>query len=75
MAIVHAKAKRFNGKAADYVLIFEWQSGKFLAKKVPDAAGNWSFEFDKNMRVGVVYVADGCQPISHGAYDLVLSKL
>ena len=33
-----------------------------------------AYESDYNMIVGVTYVADGCEPISHGPYEFVLSK-
>ena len=45
-----------------------------LAQIVPDSAGNWSFEYDTNLIVGITLIADGCEPITHGAYELVLNK-
>lgn len=75
MPTIHSRAKRFDGSAIDYVLIFDWQSGKQLAKIVPDVNGNWSFSFDQNLRVGITYIADGCEPITRGAYDFVISPI
>lgn len=74
MANITGRAKRFDGSAIDYVLIFRWKDGKCLGKSIPDSAGNWSFEYDINMIVGITYIADGCEPITHGAYELVLNK-
>ena len=74
MATITGRAKRFDGTAIDYVLIFQWKTGKCLGKSTPDAAGNWSFDYDTNLIVGITYISDGCEPITHGAYELVLNK-
>lgn len=70
MSVVKGKAKRFNGTPIDYVLLFDWVTGARLGKSVPDSLGNWRFYFQSNLKCGITYVADGCEPISHGAYDL-----
>ncbi len=74
MATINGRAKRFNGTSIDYVLLFVWKTGKCLGKVVPDAAGNWSFDYDTNIIVGITYVASSCEPITHGPYELVLNK-
>lgn len=74
MAVIHGRAKRYDGTPVDYVLIFGWKNGNCIAKRVPNHAGNWSFEYDTNMMVGITYVAEGCEPITHGAYEFVVSK-
>lgn len=74
MATINGRAKRFNGAAIDYVLLFVWKTGKCLGKAIPDTAGNWSFNYTENMIVGITYVADGCEPITHGPYEFVLNK-
>ena len=74
MATITGRAKRYDGTAIDYVLIFRWKDGKRLGKSIPNNAGNWSFDYDTNMIVGVTYVADGCEPISHGPYEFVLNR-
>lgn len=74
MAIFTGRAKRYDGTAIDYVLIFRWKDGKCLGKSIPDSAGNWSFEYAANTIAGVTYVADGCEPITHGPYEFVLNK-
>lgn len=50
------------------------ENGKCLGKAIPNAAGNWSFDYTANMIVGITYVADGCEPITHGPYEFVLNK-
>lgn len=75
MSVVKGKAKRFNGTPIDYVLLFDWVTGARLGKSVPDNLGNWRFYFQSNLKCGITYVADGCEPISHGAYDLAHTVL
>ena len=74
MATITGRAKRYDGTAIDYVLIFRWKDGKCLAKRIPNSVGNWSFEYDTNLIVGITYVADGCEPMTHGPYEVVLNK-
>lgn len=72
MAIINGRAKRYDGNPIDYVLIFRWKDGKCLGVSTPNKAGNWSFEYHNNTIAGITYVADGCEPISHGPYELVV---
>ena len=74
MATINGRAKRFNGAAIDDVLLFAWKTGKCLGKAIPNTAGNWSFNYTESMIVGITYVADGCEPITHGPYEFVLNK-
>lgn len=74
MATINGRAKRYNGKSIDYVLIFRWQDGKCLGKAIPDSAGNWLFDYSENMIIGISYVADRCEPIAHGPYEFVINK-
>lgn len=74
MATITGRAKRYDGTAIDYVLIFQWKTGKCLGKEIPSAAGIWSFDYDTNLIVGITYVADRCEPITHGPYEFVLNK-
>ena len=69
MAVIEGVAKRYNGTAIDYVQIFNWTDGKCIAQVTPDLSGAWSYEYNKTLKVGVTYVANGCEPITHGAYD------
>ncbi|WBF05299.1 concanavalin A-like lectin [Psychrobacter phage vB_PmaS_Y8A] len=69
MAKIKGVAKRFSGDPVDYVLLFDWLSGKCLGKSVPDTLGNWSFSYYSYVNCGITYVADGCEPITHGAYE------
>lgn len=71
MAVISGNAKKNDGTAIDYVSIFNWADGKCIAQVVPDAAGNWSHEYAKTIKVGITYVADACKPITHGAYEFI----
>lgn len=68
MSVIEGKAKKYDGTAIDYVSIFNWADGKCIAQVVPGAAGNWEFIYSTDMVVGLTYVADGCEPITHGPY-------
>ena len=72
MSRITGKAKRFDGTAIDYVSIFRWDNGRCIAQVKPDTLGNWSFKYADNMEVGITYVANGCEPITHGKYPLTL---
>ena len=63
------RAKKFDGTAIDYVSIFNWDDGKCIAQVEPDLSGMWEYQYSKDLRVGVTYVANGCQPVTHGAYQ------
>ena len=71
MSVIEGKAKKYDGTAIDYVLLFDWASGGYVGKSVPDASGNWQYEYVKDLNVGITYVADGCEPITHGAYQFI----
>ena len=64
-------AKRYDGAPVDYVSIFNWVDGQCIAQVIPDALGSWSYKYNQNLRIGITYVADGCEPIAHGAYDFL----
>lgn len=66
---IQGTAKKFDGTAIDYVSIFNWSDGKCIAQVVPDALGAWRYTYSKALEVGLTYVADGCEPITHGAYS------
>lgn len=65
---VEGRAKKFNGAAIDYVSIFDWGDGKCIDQITPDASGIWQYNYAKNLVVGITYVANGCEPITHGPY-------
>ena len=73
MSAISGVAKKYDGTAIDYVSIFNWDDGKCIAQVIPNASGAWSYSYTKKMKVGIAYIADGCEPITHGAYDLVVS--
>lgn len=65
---ITGRAKKYDGTAIDYVSIFDWDDGKCVAQVVPDISGNWQYKYARNLQVGLTYVADGCEPITHGSY-------
>lgn len=69
MSVIQGKAKKYSDEAIDYVLIFDWATGNCLGKAIPDAAGVWTYEYFEDLLCGITYVADGCEPITHGAYS------
>lgn len=71
MSKIKGKAKKFDGTAVDYVLLFDWVTGNCIGKSVPDVAGNWVYNHTSDLNVGITYVADGCEPITHGAYNFI----
>lgn len=71
MSKIQGRAKKFDGTAIDYVSIFNWVDGKCITQIKPDAGGNWSYPYYKDINVGITYIADGCEPITHGVYEFV----
>jgi len=68
MTWLRGKAKKYDGSPIDYVSIFNWPTGQCIAQVKPDSAGNWKYSYRENLNCGITYVADGCEPITHGAY-------
>lgn len=66
---IMGRAKKYNGTAIDYVSIFNWIDGKCIAQVVPNESGEWVYSYSHDLKVGLTYVANGCEPITHGAYD------
>lgn len=75
MSRITGKAKKFDGAPVDYVLLFDWLTGDCIGKSIPDSAGNWRYLYNKDLNVGITYVANGCEPITHGAYSFVSEPL
>lgn len=72
MSMINGVAKKYDGTAIDYVSIFNWIDGTCVAQIKPDALGQWEYVYTGNLYpVGITYVADGCKPITHGAYELL----
>lgn len=69
MTWLRGKAKKYSGKPIDYVSLFNWPDGKCIAQVKPDSAGNWKYSYRENLNCGITYVADGCEPITHGPYE------
>lgn len=68
---IEGRAKKHDGTAIDYVSIFNWSDGKCIAQVTPNASGSWSYKYFNNLKIGITYIADGCEPITHGAYDFI----
>lgn len=75
MARIDGRAKKFDGTPVDYVSIFNWVDGKCIAQLTPNSTGNWVYPYNTNSTIGVTYVADGCEPLTHGPYILTASPL
>ncbi len=71
MSKIEGRAKKYDGTAIDYVSLFRWADGKCIAQVTPDATGAWEYEYFTDLNVGITYVADGCEPITHGPYDFI----
>lgn len=71
MSKLQGRAKRYDGTAIDYVLLFDWVTGNCLGKAVPNSSGVWTYNHYTDINIGITYVANGCEPITHGAYSLV----
>lgn len=69
MSTLQGNAKKYSGAAIDYVLIFDWITGEHIGKAVPNSSGVWTFDYFSNLLCGITYVADGCEPITHGSYS------
>lgn len=70
---ITGRAKKYDGTAIDYVSIFNWTDGTCIAQVVPDASGAWSYDYFTDLNVGITYVADGCEPITHGMYPFIFT--
>lgn len=74
MLKITGRAKRFDGTAIDYVSLFNWSDGKCIAQVKPDAAGVWNYYPFRNVTAGITYIADGCEPITHGSYSFEIDN-
>lgn len=71
MSNITGRAKRYDGSAIDYAMLYDWDKGYSIAKITPNASGVWSYGYYRDMKIGIAYVADGCEPITHGPYIFV----
>lgn len=69
MTQITGKAKKYNGTAIDYVQAFDWSDGYCIDVVTTDELGNWSVGIYGLIDVGFTYVANGCEPITHGPYS------
>lgn len=75
MSKIEGVAKKFDDAAIDYVLIFNWDTGSSLGVSIPDTGGNWSYTYSNSSKIGVTYIANGCNPLTHGPYDIVATTI
>ncbi len=73
MGMITGTAKRFDNTAIDNVTLFEWFTGRLITRINPNSDGSWSFGYQADMAVGVTYIAAGCEPITHGPYQLIVN--
>lgn len=71
MSKLQGRAKKFDGTPIDYILLFDWVTGNCLGKAVPNSSGVWTYNYYTDINIGITYVANGCEPITHGAYSMV----
>lgn len=69
MTQITGKAKKYDGTAIDYVQAFGWSGGYCIDVVTTDELGNWSVGIYGLIDVGFTYVANGCEPITHGPYS------
>lgn len=70
MSVITGNVKRFNNLNIDFLVIFSWRTGENIAVITPQSNGNWEFTFSTSLEVGITYIANGCNPITHGPYLL-----
>lgn len=68
MLAISGVAKKHDGTAIDYVSIFNWVDGTCIAQVKTNSLGAWEYKYLTDLNIGITYVADGCQSISHGPY-------
>lgn len=55
------------GQPVGAVNVFIWPRGPIVDTATPDSNGDWA-AFAPTVNYGVTYIAEGCQPITHGPY-------
>lgn len=65
IAGIGGNSKQDDGKISRFVLIDNWDTGKRIAKIVPDGSGFWSIPLETNVKVIVTHIGeDGYRPKS-----------
>lgn len=59
------------GNPVDFVRIFQWPTGGLETVATPDETGYWEVFIFWDGDYGITYIADGCQPVTHGPYSIV----
>jgi hypothetical protein len=73
--VITGNATTAEGNPVDFVRVFIWPNGALEADITPDPDGNWSFSAQKTDNYGITYIAEGCQPVTHGPYFLTAPAL
>lgn len=71
MSRIEGRAKKHDGTAIDYVSIFNWIDGKCIAQVKPNDLGAWKYDYFVDLNIGITYIADGCEPVTHGPYQML----
>lgn len=58
------------GVAADKVIVFRWSDGALVQSVAPGATGSWTASVPPATDLGITYLASGCQPVTHGPYQV-----
>lgn len=66
--VISGNATTADGQAVDFVRVFLWPDQQLVGAVSPDSSGDWSFNVVKSGNYGVTYMAEGCQPVTHGPY-------
>src|SRR5690554_1820405 len=65
---ISGNATTQEGAPADLVRVFEWPAGALVGSATPDQNGDWIYNVLWDGEYGVTYIAQGCQPVTHGPY-------
>jgi len=65
---ISGNATTETGSPVDFVRIFNWPSEELAGVVTPDENGDWQFSPFWDGNYGITYIAQGCQPITHGPY-------
>lgn len=67
---ITGNATTASGAPADHVRVFTWPDQELVSTATPDPNGDWSATVEVTSDYGITYIAEGCQPITHGPYYL-----
>lgn len=50
------------------VVVWDWSTKAMVSVVDPDVGGYWSLPVEQDTYYGITYLADGCEPVTHGPY-------